>query len=123
MSLKNKSTDALDLLYTEIKSIDAKDKCSLPEAICKLAEEHGELIRAANKTFGRKVHSQSTKEINSEVLEEVADTLQNLLLICGRYKFTLADIIETTHSKNKKWVAQLDKRKKIKTYFDREVEL
>ena len=79
----------LDAVYAEIKNIDSLDKCSLPEAICKMTEEFGELVRASNKSFGRKVHTQGKDEINKEVLEEIADTLQNVLLVAGRYNFTV----------------------------------
>jgi len=113
-STKNNYNSLFEEIYQEVRDIDALDKCSLPEALCKLAEEHGELIRAANKTFGRKVHSQNKDEIRNDVKEEIADTLQNLLLVAGRYDFTVEEIVATLRLKNEKWRAQIPQRQQLK---------
>lgn len=75
----------IEKIYQEIKEIDKLDKCSISEAVCKFTEESGEWIREINKTTGRKIISESNEQLQANILEEAADTLQNFLLVCGRF--------------------------------------
>jgi len=93
----------IEKIYQEIKDIDSLDKCSISEAFCKFTEESGEWIREINKTTGRKVISESSEEIQSNILEEAADTLQNFLLICSRFNININDLLKEVERKNIKW--------------------
>ena len=100
----------LEDVYSEIKELDSTDPCSISEAVCKFSEESGEWIREINKTTGRKILKESIQEVHDNIKEEAADTLQNLLLICGRFHITLEDLIKEVQKKNQKWKEQIPKR-------------
>ena len=100
----------LNEIYKEIKELDSTDPCSISEAVCKFTEESGEWIREINKTTGRKILKESIEEVHDNILEEAADTLQNLLLICGRFDISLEDLMKEVQKKNQKWKDQIPKR-------------
>lgn len=102
----------LEDIYKEIKELDATDKCSISEAVCKFSEESGEWIREINKTTGRKILKESKEEVDAHIKEEAADTLQNLLLICGRFNMTLEDLLNEVKKKNQKWKSMIPERQK-----------
>lgn len=101
----------LEDIYTEIKQLDSTDPCSISEAVCKFIEESGEWIREINKTTGRKILKESIEEVNDNIREEAADTLQNLLLICSRFDISIDDLMKEVQKKNLKWQEQIPKRK------------
>lgn len=101
-------------VYQEIKELDKKDNCSIGEAVMKFNEEFGELCTELNKTTGRKISNDSKEQILANILEEGADSLQNLYLILSRYGFTLEEISAEISKKNKKWESQIDKRQAIR---------
>jgi len=100
----------LEDIYQEIKELDSTDPCSISEAVCKFSEESGEWIREINKTTGRKILKESIEEVHDNIKEEAADTLQNLLLICGRFDITMEDLMKEVQKKNQKWKDQIPKR-------------
>lgn len=113
--VESKLEISLENIYKEIKELDSTDPCSISEAICKFSEESGEWIREINKTTGRKILKESMNEVHDNIKEEAADTLQNLLLICGRFDITLEDLLKEVQKKNLKWKDQIPKRQAQKT--------
>jgi NTP pyrophosphatase (non-canonical NTP hydrolase) len=107
----------IEKIYEEIKTLDKTDKCSISEAVCKFVEESGELIREINKTTGRKILRETNEEVLSNIKEEMADTLQNLLLICSRFNISLEELLSEVELKNKKWESQISDRQKQKNIF------
>lgn len=97
-------------VYQEIQELDKKDNCDIGHAVMKFNEEFGELCTELNKITGRKLSNESQKEISDNILEEGADSLQNLYLILSRFGFTFEEISEKISEKNKKWESQIDKR-------------
>ena len=107
----------LEDVYQEIKELDKKDFCPTSDAFCKFTEESGEWIREINKTTGRKIHRGTADEIQENILEEAADTLQNYLLICGRFNIDLGDLLRKISEKNIKWESQIEERQlQVKLY-------
>lgn len=104
----------IEKIYQEIKEIDNLDKCSVSDAVCKFTEESGEWIREINKTTGRKIISESNEQLQANILEEAADTLQNFLLICGRFDIKIEDLLNEVLKKNIKWESQIEKRQSIR---------
>ena len=49
-------------------------------------------------------------EVHDNIREEAADTLQNLLLICGRFNISLEDLMKEVQKKNQKWASQIPQR-------------
>jgi len=111
-----KTTTSLEDIYEEVKQLDSVDSCSISEAVCKFVEESGELIREINKTTGRKVLQEPLEEVHKNIKEELADTLQNLFVICNRFNIPLESLLSEVSNKNKKWELQIGKRKSIKEY-------
>jgi|APCry1669189665_1035243.scaffolds.fasta_scaffold03154_1 NTP pyrophosphatase (non-canonical NTP hydrolase) len=105
----------LEDIYQEIKELDSTDPCSISEAVCKFTEESGEWIREINKTTGRKILRESEEELQANIKEEAADTLQNLLLICGRFHISLEDLFQEVKKKNQKWKNQIPERQSKKS--------
>jgi uncharacterized protein YfaA (DUF2138 family) len=60
----------------DVVRINALDKTSVTNRLCKVYEEAGELTQAINKTLGRKVVDETEDEVKDNILEEMADTLQ-----------------------------------------------
>lgn len=104
----------IEKIYQEIKEIDKLDKCSISDAVCKFTEESGEWIREINKTTGRKIISESNEQLQANILEEAADTLQNFLLVCGRFDIKIEDLLNEVLKKNIKWESQIEKRQSIR---------
>jgi len=100
--------------YEEIQELDKKDNCTIGDAVMKFNEEFGELCTEINKTTGRKLSTDTPKQIKANILEEGADSLQNLFLIMSRYGFSLDEISAEISKKNKKWASQVDKRQEVK---------
>ena len=104
------SDKMLENVYQEIKELDKRDFCSMGDAFCKFTEESGEWVREINKTTGRKIRRESSDEIQENILEEAADTLQNYLLICGRFNIDLSVLLKKISEKNIKWEEQIEER-------------
>jgi NTP pyrophosphatase (non-canonical NTP hydrolase) len=102
----------IEKVYKEIKEIDSTDKCTISEAFCKFTEESGEWIREINKTTGRKLNKDGS-DLKETILEEAADTLQNFLLICGRFDIEISDLLKEVEKKNQKWKGQVVERQKV----------
>jgi len=109
----------LEDIYQEIKELDSTDPCSISEAVCKFTEESGEWIREINKTTGRKILRETEEEVQANIKEEAADTLQNLLLICGRFDISLEDLLQEVKKKNQKWKKQIPERQSNRTQKDK----
>lgn len=60
----------------DVARINKIDPASPEHRLCKVYEEAGELTRAINKTFDRKYTTDTKEQVLSEILEELADTLQ-----------------------------------------------
>lgn len=103
----------IEEVYNEIKQLDKKDPCPTSDAFCKFTEESGEWIREINKTTGRKIRKESDESIRENIVEEAADTLQNYLLICGRFDITLEELLLKVKEKNIKWDSQIEERQKV----------
>ena len=99
-------------VWDEITQLDKEDNCHLSEAVCKFVEEFGELTTEINKVIGRKTTKETKEEIKANVLEEAADSLQNLLLICNRLQIKPEELLNEVKRKNKKWKSVIPERKK-----------
>ena len=97
-------------VFDEVLELDKADHCSDAEATLKLVEELGELVRAINKTNGRKLTDESQAEISNEIGEEIADTLQNLFNVANRFGFSYDDIIKFMEKKNQSWKNKIEIR-------------
>lgn len=97
-------------VYQEIKDIDKQDQCTIGEAVMKFNEEFGEMCTEINKTTGRKLSKDTPEQIKANILEEGADSLQNLYLILSRFGFTFEEISDEIAKKNKKWLSQVEDR-------------
>ncbi len=91
----------------QIKELDKLDPCSNSEAICKIVEELGEFTTEVNKTTGRKHTTDSDEVIQANLLEECADTFQNLLLIMNRFGITLEQLEPEILRKDRKWFKKM----------------
>jgi len=98
-------------VYADIVRINKKDPASHEARLGKLFEEAGELAKAINKTNGRKVlKSEDTPEnVRLEVLDEAADTVQNVVSIIEGFGFTCEDLVKAMATKNQKWEKKVDK--------------
>jgi NTP pyrophosphatase (non-canonical NTP hydrolase) len=99
-------------IWEEISQLDKEDDCHLSEAVCKFVEEFGELTTEINKLIGRKTSKESKEEIKANILEEAADSLQNLLLICNKLGITPEELLQEVKVKNIKWKSVIPERKK-----------
>jgi phosphoribosyl-ATP pyrophosphohydrolase len=109
-SIKQIYDQMLEDVYKEVRDLDKQDECPISNAVCKFSEESGEWIREINKTTGRKTNRETTEEIRANIVEEAADTFQNLLLLCGRFDMTMEELLTEVKRKNKKWAAQIPER-------------
>jgi NTP pyrophosphatase (non-canonical NTP hydrolase) len=98
-------------IYNNISTINKKDKATNAERLGKLFEEAGELAKAINKTNGRKsLKKKDTHEsIKQEILDEAADTIQNVISIVDGFGFTYEDLMSSINNKNKKWEKKIAK--------------
>lgn len=101
-------------IYNDISRINKKDPATNAERLGKLFEETGELAKAINKTNGRKIlqEEDTVESINKEVLDEAADSIQNVVSIIDGFGFTCEDLVAAIAKKNKKWETKIDKMKK-----------
>jgi NTP pyrophosphatase (non-canonical NTP hydrolase) len=94
----------MKLAYLQIGDLVADKHVTLEQATLKAAEEFGELVQGVNRTIGIKnMVGLSPAEVKANVLEEIADTIQNVLSIGVKYGFTFEEIEEELLKKNKKW--------------------
>ncbi len=99
-------------LFNEIKRIDKIAYRSTPRAVCKLGEEYGELVQAINIAIGiKKKGGLSSDDILNKIKEESADTIQNILLLVGRFGITYDELVSTLGYKNKVWKKKYGKKK------------
>ena len=101
-------------IYNDISRINKKDPATDAERLGKLFEETGELAKAINKTNGRKVlkEEDTPDAVRKEVLDEAADSIQNVVSIIDGFGFTCEDLVSAIAKKNKKWEAKVDKMNK-----------
>ena len=95
-------------LYNEIIELDKLNvKGTYSTHMAKLVEELGEFANEVNKLSGLKRNklNQSTEEITQRVAEEAADTMQNILVICGRAGITFEQIEAALKESNNAWRA------------------
>ena len=97
-------------IFKQIQKLNKLDKAGVPEALCKLAEEFGELAQVLNKTIGRKPHTLTEKQIQDNIIEECADVIQNVFCIADKRGIPLKKIKKALKSKNKKWKKVIKKR-------------
>lgn len=91
-------------IYNEITELVDKNGITLEKAILKTLEEFGELSKEVNRTIGiKRLEGLSEDDIRKNVLEELADTIQNTLSIGVKYGFTYEEIVEALIMKNIKW--------------------
>ena len=92
-------------VYKDISRINKNDPATHAERLGKFFEEAGELAKAINKTNGRKVlkDEDTFESINQEVLDEAADSVQNVVSIIDGFGFTCEDLVKAIANKNKKW--------------------
>ena len=92
------------LAYLQIKDLVADKGVTLERATLKATEELGELVQGVNRTLGIKnMIGLTPADVKANVLEEIADTIQNVLSIGVKYGFTFEEIEEEIIKKNKKW--------------------
>jgi len=96
--------------FKQIKKLNKRDNGDVAKALCKLAEEFGELAQVINKTIGRKPHSLSSKEIQENIIEECADVIQNVFCIADKRGIAYKEIKKALIVKNKKWKKVLKDR-------------
>ena len=97
-------------IFKQIQKINKFEKVGVPEALCKLAEEFGELAQVINKTIGRKPHTLTEEQIQDNIIEECADVIQNVLCIADKRGVPYKKIKKAMKRKNKKWKAVIKKR-------------
>jgi NTP pyrophosphatase (non-canonical NTP hydrolase) len=95
-------------LYQDVIDItklaeSSEDGLSVEKCVSKLTEEVGELAQVLNKTIGLKGKRKSFDEVRSDVIEESADVIQNVLCITSKFGISLEEIIEEMYNKNIKW--------------------
>ena len=91
----------------QIRKLDELDQCTISEAMCKVLEELGEFTAEVNKMTGRKHTSDTTEKIKANLLEECADTFQNLLLVMSRFDITLEQLEPEILKKDRKWFKKM----------------
>ena len=101
------------LIFWEINRLNGEDPATHEGRLGKLTEEVGELAKAVNKTNGRKVLSpEDTPEaIRAEILDEAADTIQNVISIIDGFDLTAEDLLAALVRKNKKWEQKMIEKK------------
>lgn len=90
--------------YSQIQTLVSEKGITLERATLKATEEFGELVQGVNRTLGIKnMKGLSTNDVKANVLEEIADTIQNVFSIGIKYGFIYEEIVEEIIKKNKKW--------------------
>jgi len=99
-----------EIIYNDISRINQKDQATAAERLGKFFEEGGELAKAINKTNGRKVlkPEDTPESINQEILDEGADSIQNVICILDGFGFTAEDVLKAIARKNEKWELKVD---------------
>lgn len=91
-------------IFDEIKTISNRDTCSLSDHTLKFVEEVGELVREINRKTGRKIKNGLViEQINENIKEELADSLQTLFSLANFLGVTYDELIQTVRSKNEVW--------------------
>jgi len=91
-------------LFEEVQAIAKLDNCSISKALCKLAEEFGELAQAVNIKTGRKINLKySDDDMKNMVMEESADVIQNVFYILQKFDISYEELIKSFELKNGKW--------------------
>lgn len=100
----------------EIDRLNKLDKKSPSKRMCKVIEEVGELAQAVNKTTGiKRLKPEDTKEaIMANILEEGADSIQCIISLLLKYKFTAKQIVDAMNEKNVYWEKVMKDKKKNK---------
>lgn len=92
----------MEELYKHIKKINKLKKIKKSLAVCKLFEECGELSQQINIDLG--IKNGNKFEVRSGVLEECADSIQNLFSIANLYNITFEELTKELIKKNNKWL-------------------
>lgn len=96
--------------FLDVKRINKLKKANLKDSTLKFAEESGELIREVNRTLGIKRRNRMTdEEIKTNVLEEIADSIQCLFSIADFYEISLNEIEDELLVKNIVWETSKEK--------------
>lgn len=90
-------------IFNEIQELNKVHKTTIKKGLCKLFEEVGELAQSSNKLIGLKRHNQTLKEIQEEIAEESADTIQNIFSLCDAAGVSYEEVFDMLQKKNKKW--------------------
>lgn len=107
-----KAKPSFNDLFNEISELGKNDQAGHAERMCKLAEEFGELAQAVNMTIGRKGSKLSDKGKLELIVEEGADTLQNIICLLDGYGVTPEMLLEKLSKKNVKWKKVMEERKR-----------
>lgn len=100
-------------IFNEIHEINQIDKCSIEKAVCKMAEEFGELAQAVNMTIGKKRHNLAIEQIDDNIAEETADLIQNAICVADKRGIHYEVIHKKLVTKTAEWKqAVLEKRDK-----------
>jgi NTP pyrophosphatase (non-canonical NTP hydrolase) len=101
-------------VFKEISDLNKKDPASHSERLNKLFEEAGEFARAVNKVIGRKQLSEedTPDKIDMDILEEAADTIQNVISVIEGFGWTSEHLIFQIQQKNREWEKVINKRNK-----------
>lgn len=98
--------------YKRIGALNKAKGVTVALGLCKLTEEVGELAQAANVTLG--IKRGKTELIRDNVLEECADSIQNIMSIANLYGITFAELQQALVTKTDKW-ENIDHKKPIKS--------
>ena len=79
--------------FNQVKKLNISDDCGVKFAFCKLFEEAGELAQSVNKLIGRKVSTQTPKQIKVEITQECIDVIQNVFCIADKCKIKYKEFI------------------------------
>jgi NTP pyrophosphatase (non-canonical NTP hydrolase) len=95
-------------IFDEIHEINKLDDVGVDKALCKLAEEFGELAQEVNKVIGRKTHNLTSEQIKDNIREECADVIQNTICIADKMGIPYEDLVRDMATKNIKWRKKVD---------------
>ena len=91
-------------IYKQIVLLSEQDPSNLSDTTLKFVEEAGELVREINRKTGRKIKAGlSEKQIEKNIKEELADSLQTLLSLSYKLGVSYEDLKESVKRKNKVW--------------------
>lgn len=75
---------------------------------CKVTEETGEFAQVVNKLIGMKVVDETPQQLLSQLTEEAADIIQNVLSVVASQGIPLEDVLKLIPIKNKKWLKRVN---------------